>query len=109
TSTQAGKDAFAKIAQGLTSAELAAISAAARMSGLRTEIITLPDGRTVEVVIEADKSQLDSAKAAAQELAFTKWTGTVTFLGDPRPAEQGIYRIVQLADGTRATMVFDAD
>lgn len=108
-STTAGRDAFAKLAGGLDDAGLAALSATAKMSGLRTEVVTLPDGRKVTVVVEADRSKLDTVKQGVDELTRQKYVGTVTILGESSGLRGEITRSVQLADGTKATISIGAN
>ncbi|OJY47592.1 hypothetical protein [Pseudonocardia sp. 73-21] len=108
-STQAGRDAFAQLASGLDDAGLKAISTAAEMSNLRTEIITLPDGRKVTVVVEADRAKLDSVKQGVEDLASKKYIGSITILAETTTARGDILQTVQLADGSRGTVKIDAD
>lgn len=68
-SSGAGRAAFEKIAGALNTVELNAITAAAETSGLATEIVTLPDGRTVTIVANADRAQLDQLMDDFQGLA----------------------------------------
>lgn len=108
-STQAGRDAFAQVASGMDSAGLAALSATAKMSGLRTEIVTLPDGRTVTVVVAADRAQLDSVQKSVNEIASKKYVGTVTLRGDPKPLGDVFKQQVALIDGSTGTMTLNAN
>lgn len=108
-STKAGRDAFTQLAAGLDSAGLAAISSAAKLSGLRTEIVTLPDGRKVTVVVEADRAKLDSVKQGVEDLASKKYIGTVTILATADGAKNSIIQTVQLADGSKGTIKVNAD
>lgn len=107
--TKAGRDAFTQLAEGLDDAGLKAISTAAEMSNLRTEIITLPDGRKVTVVVEADRAKLDSVKQGVEDLASKKYIGTIQILAETTTARGDILQTVQLADGTRGTIRIDAD
>lgn len=108
-STRAGKDAFTKLVSGLDNTGLAAISSAAKMSNLRTEIITLPDGRKVTVVVEADRAKLDSVKQGVEDLASKKYIGSIQILAETTTARGDILQTVQLADGSRGTIKVDAD
>lgn len=108
-STQAGRDAFKQLASGLDNAGLAALSAAAKMSGLRTEVMTLPDGRTVTVVVAADQGKLPEVKQALQDVATKKYVGTVTVLSNTDLARNGILQTVAFADGTKATIKISGD
>lgn len=108
-SSQAGRDTFIKLASALDTAGLNALSAQAHMSGLKTEIITLPDGRRVEVVVNAEREQLDSVKTDLNAVEAKKYVGTVQIIGDPTPFQGSLLQTVQLADGTKATLKLDAD
>lgn len=109
TTTQQGRDAFIKIASAMDTATLATLSATAKMSGLKTEIITLPDGRQVTVVVNADRAKLDTVKQDLERLATQKFAGTVTIDGDPRLFGDKILQSVTLANGTKATMTIDGN
>ena len=104
-STQQGRDAFVKIASGMDDAGLAALSAAAKMTGLRTEIVTLPDGRTVTVVVNADRAKLDTVKQEMENLARSNYVGTVRLDGDGRPFGDKVRQSVILANNTRASIL----
>src|SRR5206468_2283727 len=79
--SQQGHDAFVKIASSLTTTQLGMLSATAAASGLKTEILTLPDGRTVTVVTAADTAALDQVKVDLDAVVNSPWVGTVTVVG----------------------------
>lgn len=108
-STQAGRDAFGKLAGALDNAGLAALSAQAQMSGLRTEIMTLPDGRKVTVVVAADQKQLDTVKQSVQEIAGKEFIGTVRINGNADEFKGVIAQSVTLANDTKAVIRTYAD
>lgn len=108
-STQAGRDAFGQLASHLDSAGLAALSATARMSGLRTEVMTLPDGRTVTVVVAADQGKLPEVKQAAEDFAAKKYVGTVTINGESTGLRDEVTKSVTLVNGTKASIQMSAD
>lgn len=108
-STGPGRDAFVRLAQTMDTAGLAALTSAAEVSGLATEIITLPDGRTVTVVAAADRAQLDSITDDLNALAATEFVGTVTINGDATPFRDGLLQSVTLANGTAAAITLNAN
>lgn len=108
-STQAGRDAFAQLTAGLDDAGLAAITSAAKLSGLRTEIVTLPDGRKVTVVVEADRGKLDSVKQGVEDLAAKKYIGNIEIIASVDGAQGSIIQTLRLADGSTATLKIFAD
>jgi hypothetical protein len=108
-STQAGRDAFIQLASSLDNTGIAALNSAAEMSGLRTEIVKLPDGRTVKVVVAADRAQLDSVVATANDFVNKKYVGTVTLDGDPTKLGNVYRQQITLIDGTTATMILDGN
>lgn len=107
--TAQGRDAFLKLASNLDSTGLAAISATAAASGLRTEIVTLPDGRTVKIVTEADTGKLETVKSDLAALAAAKYVGTVTITGDPLPFRDGVMQAVTFANGMTGRVVIDGE
>lgn len=55
--TAAGAAGFTKLASTMSQTELDMISAAAAATGLRTEIVNVPGGKTVRVVAEVDQAK----------------------------------------------------
>lgn len=108
-STQAGRDAFGKLASSLDKSGLAALDAAAKMSGLKTEVMTLPDGRTVTVVVAADQSKLDSVRSTVDEFTSKEYIGKITITGDATKLGDVFKQQVTLVNGTTATMTLDAN
>jgi hypothetical protein len=104
-----GRDAFLKLASNLDNAGLSALSATAQMTGLRTEIITLPDGRTVRVITEADTGKLQQVKADLDALAGQEYVGTVTIDGNPIPFRDGVMQSVTFANGQTGMVRIDGD
>jgi trimeric autotransporter adhesin len=107
--TQQGRDAFVKIASSLGTTELGLLSAAAAATGLKTEILTLPDGRTVTVVTAADTAKLEQVKADLNAVAAQEWVSTITFVGDPTRVNDTLQQTIQFANGQQATLTLNAN
>lgn len=107
--TTAGQAAFVKLASGLSQTGLDALSATAKMTGLKTEVLTLPDGKTVTVVTSADTASIDSYKAQLDALVAQQWQGTVTFVGDPSRVNGQLQQTVQFINGQRGVISFDGN
>jgi hypothetical protein len=107
--TAAGRDAFVKLASNLDNTGLAALSASAQMTGLKTEVLTLPDGRTVTIVTNAETGKIESYKATVNDLVSQEYVGTVTFVGDPTRVNDTLTQVIQFANGQQATVTFNAD
>lgn len=109
TQSPASRAAFAQLAAGLDQAGLDALSATARMSGLRTEVMTLPDGRKVTVVVAADAGKLPDVKQQLTDIANKEWIGTVTIKSTSENARGDIQQVVQFANGQTGTINIFAD
>lgn len=108
-STAAGRDAFRTLAGSLDQTTLNALSAAARMTGLRTEIMKLPDGKTVEVVVAADQGKLPDVKKEVSDFASKKYVGVVTVLAETENARGDMQKAVTFANGLTGTLKIFAD
>lgn len=104
TASPASRAAFIQLASSLDKAGTDAISAAARLSGLRTEIITLPDGRQVTVVVDADLGKLPDVRAQLTSIANTPFIGHITIVSESENARGDIQRTVQFANGQTGTI-----
>ena len=109
TSTQAGRDAFVKLASSLDKTGTDALSATAKMSGLRTEIVTLPDGRQVTVVVAADRGKLPDVKQEVQDFVSQKYVGTVEVNGTSVGLHDEVIKAVTFANGQKGTVQLFAD
>ena len=107
--TQQGRDAFIKLASSLDTTSLGILSATAAATGLKTEILTLPDGRTVTVVTAADTAKLEQVKVDLNAIAAKEWVGTVTVVGDPTRVNNTLQQVVQFANGQTGTITLDAN
>jgi hypothetical protein len=105
----AGQAAFVKLASGLSQTGLDALSAAAKMTGLKTEILTLPDGRTVTVVTSADTASIDTYKQQLDALVAQQWVGTVTVVGDPTRVNDTLNQVVTFANGQTGTITLNGN
>jgi len=108
-STQAGRDAFVKLASGLQQYQLNSISATAASSGLRTEILALPDGRTVTVVVAADRGKLPEVKQEVTDFVSQKFVGTVVVNGESRGLHDEVTKAVTFANQQKGTVQLFAD
>ncbi len=104
TASPASRAAFIQLASSLDKAGTDALSSAAKLSGLRTEIITLPDGRQVTVVVAADLGKLPDVKAQLAAVASTPWIGVIQIISESENARGDIMRTVQFANGQRGTI-----
>jgi len=107
--TQAGRDAFVKLASNLDNSGLAALSASAQMTGLRTEILTLPDGRKVTIVTSADTGSIEAYKATINDVVAQTYVGTVTVVGDPTQVNNTLQQVVQFANGQQGTITLNGN
>lgn len=107
--SQQGRAAFEKIAGALSTAQLGMLSATAAASGLRTEILTLPDGRTVTVVTAADTAALDQVKVDLDAVVNSPWVGTVTVVGDPTRVNDTLVQTVANINGQTGTITLNGN
>lgn len=102
-----GRDALAALTANMGQAGLDALSAQARLSGLRTEIVTLPDGRKVTIIAQADRAKFDQMLT---DMAAAERDGLVLRIdGDVDPVTGKITQAVTLANGQTGTISVDAN
>jgi hypothetical protein len=97
--------ALLKYTGSMNDSQLSAYSAAAAASGFKTEVLTLPDGRTVTVV--ADPAQ---ALATLQNVDATI-SGTIskiTIDANPDPANGKFHATIDFGNGSTSTVTLDA-
>jgi trimeric autotransporter adhesin len=107
--SQQGQAAFMKIAGALSTTQLGMLSATAAASGLKTEILTLPDGRTVTVVTAADTAALEQVKVDLDAVVNSPWVGTVTVVGDPTRVNDTLVQTVANINGQQGTITLNGN
>lgn len=104
--TAAGKAAFESLGKTMSQTELDMISAAAAATGLKTEVVNLPGGKTVRVVAEADKAK--AIQALQQELQNLK-DKTVTVNGNAQPLADAVKTVTNQLTSSGATINIDGN
>ncbi|AEA27927.1 hypothetical protein Psed_5800 [Pseudonocardia dioxanivorans CB1190] len=83
----------------LSDAQLAALSAGAEASGFATQLLTLPDGRTVKIAVDPETGKI----ITTQQLLDNMHDKTVVINGNSVPAEQaltGVLAAIQAGKGS---------
>lgn len=97
--------ALLKYTGHLDDATLAAITAASETSGFATKVITLPNGKTVTVVVDPEQALTTLAQV---EAATAAKTAILTLDAQVNPATQKIQGVIDLGDGSVSRITLDA-
>ncbi len=104
--TAAGEAAFTKLSSTMSQTELDTISATAKMSGFRTELVKLPGGKTVTVIAEADRAKaVEKLEADLQALKDK----TVTVNGNAQPLADAVKTVTSQLNASGATINIDGN
>lgn len=105
-STAGGRAALEDLASGMSQAELDMISAAAAATGLRTQVVNLPDGKRVTIIAEADR---EKAVQNLQDQLNALTNKTVVIDGNTVPLGQALKQVQDLIAGTSGTVVINGN
>jgi hypothetical protein len=101
------RDAVLSYLGTMSQAQLDTLSATAAAAGFATEVIRLPDGKTVKVAVDPETGKIIDTKTLLDSITDKHVKFTVD--GDIDPVSGKITQAVTLADGARGTMTVDAN
>jgi hypothetical protein len=107
--SKAGREALVKIATGMTDAERAAYSAAASATNLNTEIVKLPNGKEITVVVAGDTSALPTVEQQIKTITEKQYVGEITFQGNATMANGTVLESVKFANDQTGIIKLDAN
>jgi acylphosphatase len=107
--SKSGRDALIKLASGMTDADRAAYNAAASASGLNTEIIKLPNGKEIKVVVAGDTSALPTVEQQIKSITEKQYIGEIKFQGNATLANGTVMESVRFANDQTGIITLNAN